>query len=100
MSVPQCVSVRRRPLIKTAVSAAVFAAASMLNFRKLEGAWLLVDSLFMAGLLCLIVGCWNLVRWLGLFDSTVYGFKKLAHHMQAGAKNAPPMEPIRAPRRV
>ena len=48
----------------------------------------------MAGLLCLIVGCWNLVRWLGLFDSTVYGFKKLAHHMQAGAKNAPPMEPM------
>ncbi len=94
MSVPQCVSVRRRPLIKTAVSAAVFAAACMLYFRKLEGAWLPVDSLFMAGLLCLIVGCWNLVRWLGLFDSTVYGFKKLAHHMQAGAKNAPPMEPM------
>lgn len=89
-----CIRIRRRPLIKTAVSAAVFAAACMVYFHGTKGAWLPGDSLFMAGLLCLIVGCANLVRWLGLFDSTVYGFKKLAHHLQAGAKNAPPMEPM------
>lgn len=94
MSIPQCVSIRKRAMIKTAVSAAVFAAACIVYFHRTEGVWLPEDGLFMAGLLCLIVGCINLVRWLGLFDSTVYGFKKLAHHFQAGAKNAPPMEPM------
>ena len=36
----------------------------------------------------------NLVRWLGLFDLTVYGYKKLFHHLEATRRNAPPMEPM------
>lgn len=94
MSVPACISVRKKPMIKAAVSAAVFAAACLVYFHRQEGAWLPGDSLFMTGLLFLVAGCWNLVRWLGLFDSTVYGFQKLIHHLRAGAKNAPPMEPM------
>lgn len=94
MSIPQCISIRRRALIKTGLSALAFAAGCMVYFYRVEGVWLPGDGLFMAGLLCLVIGCANLVRWLGLFDSTVYGFRRLFHHMQAGAKNAPPMEPM------
>ena len=56
--------------------------------------YMLSSPYFLAGLLFLVIGCWNLVRWMGLFDFTVYGYKKLIHHMEATRKNAPAMEPM------
>ena len=94
MRVPVCISVRRKTLVKNAVPAAVFVVGVMIYLHKTEGAWQLADSLFLGGLLMLVIGCVNLVRWLGLFDSTVYGYKKLFHHIEASRKNAPPMEPM------
>lgn len=58
------------------------------------GQWMVVDALFYAGLLMLVVGCWILVRWLGLFDLTAYGFKRLVHSLtrkQSELPNEPPM---------
>ena len=72
MRIPECVSVRKKTLVKNGVSAAMLAV----------------------GLLFLVIGCWNLVRWMGLFDFTVYGYKKLIHHMEATRKNAPAVEPM------
>lgn len=76
------------------MSAAVLTAGLVLYLYKTEGAWKIGDGLFLAGLLFLVIGCWNLVRWMGLFDFTVYGYKKLIHHMEATRKNAPAMEPM------
>ena len=92
--VPDFISIRKKELIKESVAALVFVAACLAFLYKTEGAWQVSDSLFLGGLLFLILGCINLVRWLGFFDSTVYGYKKLMHHMEATRKNAPPMEPM------
>ena len=92
--VPDFISIRKKELIREAIAAALFVAVCMFFLRRSEGRWQLSDSLFLGGLLFLIFGCVNLVRWLGLFDSTVYGYKKLFHHMEATRKNAPPMEPM------
>ena len=89
MRIPECVSVRKKTLVKNGVSAAVLTAGLVLYLYKTEGAWKIGDGLFLAGLLFLVIGCWNLVRWMGLFDFTVYGYKKLIHHMEATRKNAP-----------
>ena len=83
MRIPEC-----------GVSAAVLTAGLVLYLYKTEGAWKIGDGLFLAGLLFLVIGCWNLVRRMGLFDFTVYGYKKLIHHMEATRKNAPAMEPM------
>ena len=90
--VPDFISIRKKDLIKNAVTAVVLVAALIAFLYKTEGLWQISDSLFLAGLLFLVLGCVNLVRWLGFFDSTVYGYKKLFHHMEATRKNAPPME--------
>lgn len=92
--VPDFISIRKKDLIKNAASAAVLTAALIAFLYKTESVWQVSDSLFLAGLLFLVLGCVNLVRWLGFFDSTVYGYKKLMHHMEATRKNAPPMEPM------
>ena len=92
--VPDFISIRKKDLIKNAVTAVVLVAALIAFLYKTEGLWQISDSLFLAGLLFLVLGCVNLVRWLGFFDSTVYGYKKLFHHMEATRKNAPPMEPM------
>jgi len=92
--VPDFISIRKKELIKDSVTAIVFVIACLLFLRKTEGIWQVSDSLFLGGLLFLILGCINLVRWLGFFDSTVYGYKKLFHHFEATRKNAPPMEPM------
>ena len=92
--VPDFISIRKKELIREAITALLFVAVLMVFLRRGEGLWKLSDSLFLGGLLFLIFGCVNLVRWLGLFDSTVYGYKKLFHHMEATRKNAPPMEPM------
>ena len=94
MRIPECVSVRKKTLVKNGVSAAVLAVGLVLYLYKTEGAWKIGDGLFLAGLLFLVIGCWYLVRWMGLFDFTVYGYKKLIHHMEATRKNAPAMEPM------
>ena len=94
MRIPECVSVRKKTLVKNGVSAAVLTAGLVLYLYKTEDAWKIGDGLFLAGLLFLVIGCWNLVRWMGLFDFTVYGYKKLIHHMEATRKNAPAMEPM------
>ena len=94
MRIPECVSVRKKALVKNAVSAAVLAVGLTLYLYKTEGVWKVGDGLFLAGLLFLVVGCWNLVRWMGLFDFTVYGYRKLIHHMEAKRKDAPPMDPM------
>jgi len=92
--VPDFISIRKKELIKDSVTAVVFVIACLLFLRKTEGIWQVSDSLFLGGLLFLILGCVNLVRWLGFFDSTVYGYKKLFHHFEVTRKNAPPMEPM------
>ena len=92
--VPDFISIRKKDLIKNAATAVVLVAALIAFLYKTEGLWQISDSLFLAGLLFLVLGCVNLVRWLGFFDSTVYGYKKLFHHMEATRKNAPPMEPM------
>ena len=92
--IPDYISIRQKDLIKNAVTAVVFVIACLVFLHKTEGLWQISDSLFLAGLLFLVLGCVNLVRWLGFFDSTVYGYKKLFHHIEATRKNAPPMEPM------
>ena len=92
--IPDWISIRKKELIRQSITAAVFVLLCMALLYKSESAWQLADSLFLGGLLFLILGCVNLVRWLGFFDSTVYGYKKLMHHMEATRKNAPPMEPM------
>ena len=92
--IPDYISIRQKDLIKSAVTAVVFVIACLVFLYKTEGVWQVSDSLFLGGLLFLILGCVNLVRWLGFFDSTVYGYKKLFHHIEATRKNAPPMEPM------
>ena len=92
--VPDWISIRKKELVKEAVTALVFVIICMVFLHRSEGVWQVADSLFLGGLLFLILGCVNLVRWLGLFDSTVYGYKKLLHHMEATRKNAPTMEPM------
>lgn len=92
--VPDFISIRKKELIREAIAAALFVAVCMFFLRRSEGRWQLSDSLFLGGLLFLIFGCVNLVRWLGFFDSTVYGYKKLLHHLEATRKNAPPMDPM------
>lgn len=92
--VPDWISIRKKELIKETVTAAVFVAVCMVYLRRIEGMWQISDCLFLGGLLFLIIGCVNIVRWLGFFDSTVYGYKKLLHHFEATRKNAPPMEPM------
>ncbi len=94
MKIPMSISIRKKALIKHAISGAVLVLGLVLYLYKIEGKWQLSDGLFLAGLAFLVIGCMNLVRWLGLFDFTVYGFKKLAHHWQATKKNAPPMDPM------
>lgn len=94
IKIPECLSIRKKSLLKNAVPAALFVVGVMIYLHRTEGAWQTADSLFLGGLLFLVIGCWNLVRWLGLFDSTVYGYKKLFHHLEATRKNAPPMEPM------
>ena len=92
--IPDFISIRQKDLMKNAVTAVVFVVACMIFLHKTEGVWQVSDSLFLGGLLFLILGCVNLVRWLGFFDSTVYGYKKLFHHMGATRKNAEPQEPM------
>lgn len=41
------------------------------------------DGLTIAGLLLLTVGLFRLVRWLGLFDSTLFGWKTFLATIQA-----------------
>lgn len=76
---PQWLSVRKKPLIKCAVSSVVFMLCYVLLMRWRAGVWMVADSLFLAGLLMLMIGCWYLVRWLGLFDMTAYSWKRLLH---------------------
>lgn len=92
--IPDWISIRKRELIRGGVTAAAAVALCMVFLYRKEGVWQLADSLFLGGLLFLILGCVNLVRWLGLFDLTVYGYKKLIHHFEATRRNAPPMEPM------
>ncbi len=92
--IPDWISIRKKELIRQSITAAVAVALCMALLHRTERAWQISDSLFLGGLLFLILGCVNLVRWLGFFDSTVYGYKKLMHHMEATRKNAPPMEPM------
>ena len=92
--IPDYISIRQKDLVKNAATAIVFVIACMVFLHKTEGLWQVSDSLFLGGLLFLILGCVNLVRWLGFFDSTVYGYKKLLHHMEATKKNAPPCDPM------
>ena len=87
IKIPDCLSIRKKSLLKNAAPAAVFVVGVMIYLHRTEGAWQTADSLFLGGLLFLVIGCWSLVRWLGLFDSTVY-------HLEATRKNAPPMEPM------
>ncbi|MBR5560068.1 MAG: DUF3899 domain-containing protein [Clostridia bacterium] len=92
--IPDWISIRKKELIRQSITAAAAVALCIAFLYRTERAWQISDSLFLGGLLFLILGCVNLVRWLGFFDSTVYGYKKLMHHMEATRKNAPPMEPM------
>lgn len=44
---------------------------------RARGNWQISNNLFMAGLLFLIIGLFRLTRWLGLYDSTIYSYKRL-----------------------
>ena len=92
--IPDWISIRKKELIRQSITAAAAVALCIAFLYRTERAWQISDGLFLGGLLFLILGCVNLVRWLGFFDSTVYGYKKLMHHMEATRKNAPPMEPM------
>ena len=92
--IPDWISIRKRELIRGSITAAAAVILCMVFLYRKEGVWQVADSLFLGGLLFLILGCVNLVRWLGLFDFTVYGYKKLFHHLEATRRNAPPMEPM------
>lgn len=73
---PACLSVRKKPLCKYAVSALVFGLGYVLFMRIRAQVWLWTDGCFLAALLMLMLGCWTLVRWLGLFDFTAYSWKR------------------------
>lgn len=68
---------KKEEIIKNLIWLVVLALGIVLYYWRLYGQIRLGDSLFLSGLLFLCVGLYRVVRWLGFFDSTIYGFNRL-----------------------
>ena len=67
----------KRELLKNLVWMVVLTAGIALYYGWLYGQLLLGSAVFLSGLLFFCIGLWRVVRHLGLFDSTIYGTKRL-----------------------
>lgn len=67
----------KRELLKNLVWMVVLTASIALYYGWLYGQLLLGSAVFLSGLLFFCIGLWRVVRHLGLFDSTIYGTKRL-----------------------
>lgn len=91
---PPALTCQKRTMGKSAASAAATVLVITLLLRVRHGQWMVVDALFYAGLLMLAVGCWVLVRWLGLFDLTEYSFKRFVHSVTRKNYDQPDEHPM------
>lgn len=62
---------------KSTIAVLVVAVMITLYYRWLYALWMIGDALFLAGLLGVCIGLFRVVRLLGMFDSTIYGAKRL-----------------------
>ena len=67
---------QKRRLIQYVLSAAVFCCAYGLYRGRSGGGGVWTEALFLTALLMAVLGCWALVRRLGLFDLTEYSWKR------------------------
>lgn len=66
--------------VKCLVWQIILALGLILYYWRLYGQIRIGDGMFLSGLLFLCVGLYRVVRWLGFFDSTIYGLNKLLGH--------------------
>ena len=71
------IHLERKELKKSLLSISVVALSILVYFHIMEGKWLLADSLCLSGVLFLSVALWRVVRILGLFDRTIYSFRRM-----------------------
>lgn len=67
----------KKELLKNLLWVAVLAGGITLYYYSQYKTLMVQDSLFLSGLFFLCIGLYRVVRYLGLFDNTIYGFKKL-----------------------
>lgn len=57
--------------------AIAFLTVCLIVLYQREKAWQFVDCFFTTGMLFVLTAALRFSRWLGLFDLSIYGFKKL-----------------------
>lgn len=68
---------QRKEFLKTTVWISLLAVGIIIYYQKLYGIFLLSDGLFLSGLFFFCMGLFRFVCHLGLFDSMIYGTKRL-----------------------
>lgn len=71
------ISINKKELTKSLFEIILLSIGIIIYYQSLYGVLLIGDSLFLSGLFFLCIGLFRFVRHLGLFDSTIYGTKKL-----------------------
>ena len=66
-----------KDLLKDFVWVSALAMGIILYYQRLYQQWMISDGLFLSGLLFVCIGLFRVTRKLGLFDSTIYGSKRL-----------------------
>ena len=74
--------ITKQEILKNLIWIGVLAVGIGLYYYSQYKTVLIQDSLFLSGLFFLCVGLYRVVRHLGLFDTTIYSFKKLSGRME------------------
>ena len=71
------ISINKKELTKSLFGIVLLSVGITIYYQSLYGMLLIGDSLFLSGLFFLCIALFRIVRHLGLFDSMIYGTKKL-----------------------
>lgn len=81
--------ISKKELIKNLLWEFVLTIGISMYYYRLYHRWMIMDSLFLSGILFISMGAFRIIMHLGLFDSTVFAFRKVWNtlHLDPTVKN-------------